>query len=462
MSIDRRQPSSDSSEKVTGQTFSAPILAENSALRDANLTASNSQELLDRKVLPHVTLAQNTTGSVMNDAVKVAYNGSDQNQGQRVETRPKWSDVVATPQNTGSDTRARVETQQEVKTVPQPGSGAAKLSVDQSGRPVSVVDKNGLERQFRYDQSGAPSEMKMIWPDGNSQTWKRENGSWMAYDKDGKFTGRRFEGAISVERDGRVRQLNAVNGDETINMPDGTQRVVKYQERVRSHQDGSRVVMEGGGERPSIVAAKDGSYRRYQYDAQGKLVRSENFDSSGKLSYTLQTENGKWTLRDAQGKPVNIGPVTEVSTDKDGNMTTKWQNGAYSINRNDGSQVKFDTRGRLFEAEDTRGQKRRFGYDEKNQLNRYEWQAPDGQHSVWRKEGETWKNYRGDGTPGSKTVDSVKVDQNGTVEVIDKSIDRKMYFTLDRMMISYTLDGKPVGRSSLDVQPNNGQRRRQR
>lgn len=463
MAIDRQQPSSDSTEKVTGQSFTAPILVENGALRDANLTASNSQELLDRKVLPRVIVAQDISGAVMNDASKVIDNGADRNQGQRSEARPKWSDVVNTPQNAGADGKTGVERQPEVKTVPQPGAGAARLSVDQNGRPVSVVDKTGIERQFRYDQSGAPSEMRMVWPNGNSQTWKRENGSWMAYDKDGKFTGRRFEGAISVERDGRVRQLDAVSGDEKITMPDGSERVVKYQDRVRRNPDGSRVVMDGDGERPSIVAAKDGSYRRYQYDAQGKLVRSENFDSAGKLSYTLQTENGKWTLRDAQGKPVNIGPVTEVSTDKDGNMTTKWQNGAYSINRNDGSQVKFDTRGRLFEAEDTRGEKRRFGYDENNQLNRFEWQGLDGRHqSVFRKEGEKWKNYKADGTPGSKPVDSIEVDKNGTVRVIDTDTKRITYLGLDRILTDRNLDGTPVAQSSFDDLSSNRTRRRQR
>ena len=452
MAIDRRQHSSDNTENVSGQSFSAPVLADSGALRGANMAAANNQELMDKRVLPEVILAQNNTGAVMNDAVKVAYNGGEQNQSQRLEGRPKWSDVLASPQNAGADAKPGVERQPEVKTVPQPGAGAgaAKLSVDQSGRPVSVVDKNGLERQFRYDQSGVPSEMKMIWPDGNSQTWKRENGSWMAYDKDGKFTGRRFEGSITVERDGRVRQLNALNGDEKINMPDGTERVVKYQDRVKKHEDGSRLVMQGDGDRPSIVAAKDGSYRRYQYDAQGKLVRSENFDSAGKLNYTLQTENGKWTLRDAQGKPVNIGPVTEVSVDKEGNMTTKWQNGAYSINRNDGSQLKFDTRGRLFEAEDTRGQKRRFGYDEKNQLNSFEWQGLDGRQSIFRKEGEKWNNYKADGTPGSHSVDSIKVDQEGTVQFIDTNAKRINYLTLGRMLITRNLDGTPAGQSSLD------------
>lgn len=463
MAIDRQQPSSDSTEKVTGQSFTAPILAESGALRDANLTASNSQELLDRKVLPHVIVAQDISGSVMNDASKVIYNGAERNQGQRSEARPKWSDAVAAPQNAGADAKPVVERQPEVKTVPQPGAGNARLTVDQNGRPVSVVDKNGIERQFRYDQSGAPSEMRMILPGGDSQTWKRENGSWMAYDKGGKFTGRRFEGSISVERDGKVRQLDAVSGDEKITMPDGSERVVKYQDRVRKNPDGSRVVMDGDGDRPSIVAANDGSYRRYQYDTQGKLVRSESFDSSGKFNYTFQMENGKWTLRDAQGKPVNIGPVTEVSTDRNGNMTTKWQNGAYSINRNDGSQVKFDTKGRLFEAEDTLSQKRRFGYDENNQLNRFEWQGLDGrQPSVWRKEGEKWKNYKADGTPGSKPVDSIEVDKNGTVRVIDTDTKRISYLGLDRILTDRNLDGTPVGQSSFDKLSPDRSRRRQR
>ncbi|MBK9621043.1 MAG: hypothetical protein IPO31_17855 [Candidatus Obscuribacter sp.] len=331
-----------------------------------------------------------------------------------------------------------------------------KLYMDSRGRPLSMTDRNNLKRDYGYDASGALNEVRQTFARGASQIWRQEQGQWYSYDSSGNATGNRYDGRISVDADGSIRQQDRRTGDTKVARPDGTSLIVRapvdYRPwdvrqpealppgvvgdgRARVNPDTSRVLYEGDGSRPTTVIARDGTYRRYQYDNAGNLVGNVSYDGNNQAVSSLRREAGGWVMRDASGQPVNMPPIADITVANDGAMITRWQDGYSTINKNDGSVVQFDNRNNPIGIQDPTGEKRRVTWDKGNNLVMVEYMATSGADVALRRSSSGWQTYDRNGMPVSEPpVQNVQVDRNGTI-VITRASGRTTMYTDGRRVV---------------------------
>lgn len=326
------------------------------------------------------------------------------------------------------------------------GTSGGRVSLDARGRAVSSVDRNGLTRDYTYSASGDLTAMKVAGKDMVVQEWRKENGLWNAYDKDGKNTGRQFVGMVSVDAAGTVRTVDGKTGAETILGLDGTRKTVNLESRTRTFDNGSRVIYDSATGFPGRAVFRENSYRQYDIGTDGAVNSTKFFNSKGLLQSELRRENGNWNLYDGQGKPVPVPPIKDVRVDNEGNMRIDWRTGSHHILKNDGSALRYDVAGKLLETEGFNGSKRQFAYDSRGELSEVRFNLKTGEPRVAKRENGAWNIYDGQGKrSGGDPIDSISVDQNiGMITWVERKKDTVLRIPILGDPVKTTLDGKIV------------------
>lgn len=359
----------------------------------------------------------------------------------------------------GIAANGRIEFLNKDKTLDRWDTHGGKVYLDQNGRPLAMTDRNGMSRQYGYNESGVLAAMKETFPNGGQRTWKLENGAWNDYDKDNKRGDKRFEGVMNVGEDGSLRQINIAKGEQITAYPNGKVIASEYKERVQPAPDGSRVVFEANSGKPSTVMAADGTYRRYSYDSNGHMESSTAYDRNGKVTSTIRQQNGRWVALDPQGRDLGMGDVTKIDVDKEGNMRSTWRGGSETVNKADGSMIMYNRNGQLTNVVDARANERTFRYGQDGSLAAVGYTLGNNRKVELRHEGNMWNLYDDKGAKmQAPPIDEVNVDRGGNLVIVDKTNNKKMTLGTNGMRNIFRLD------NGLPIEPDqqNPQRRQPR
>ncbi len=220
----------------------------------------------------------------------------------------KDGDVVATAKD-GSSTGIKHPDGSETDI-----DGQSQTTVDGDGRLRSVTRPNGHTAKMEYDKSGALKEVQLP-----EKSFKKEDGVWNEYDKDGKKVGK-FDGDFATTKDGDVAVIDK-DGSSEIYHRDGSS--------TSTGADKSQVVTGPDGEVTSVTYP-NGSTNKIQYDADGfpKQIDSSNGSK-------LVNEGDHWTEYKNGKKVGTVDGGFEVredgsivSVDSKGNRTTTHRDGS--------------------------------------------------------------------------------------------------------------------------------------
>src|SRR5262249_4007114 len=146
-----------------------------------------------------------------------------------------------------------------------------------------------------------------------------------------------------------------------------------------------------------------------EYDGDGSLVKVATKDSEWRL------EGDKWNEYNAEGKKTNSAKSVEVSSA--GDVTIRHDSGTDTVIYANGTDSML-TRNKQGHPDDIQypdGSRREITYDRQEQPKLIK--VDDG--TVWRKEGQSWKNRGKDGKEISR-ADSVEVSDEGDVTIRTK------------------------------------------
>jgi YD repeat-containing protein len=192
---------------------------------------------------------------------------------------------------------------------------------DSHDRVVRLIDKNGKNTEYGYDESGHLNRIKR--PDGTEYT--SANGySWVGTRLAGHtFTENKFDARIEVMKDGTEKQ-HLSNGNDVFLHTNGAATV---------HERGLVTVYDNHAvEKAKITETidRDGNHRSYEYGSVTKIVGGKSITVPDQLT-AFQDRNGQW-MRSADG-------FTWQSDDRN----TNWK--GVAILHNDGSLQRIGERG---------------------------------------------------------------------------------------------------------------------
>ncbi|MBA4027309.1 MAG: hypothetical protein C0473_03610 [Cyanobacteria bacterium DS3.002] len=288
-------------------------------------------------------------------------------------------------------------------------SDGSQLLFDDKHRVTASVDAAGVRRGYGYSSDGKLDAV--VDPDGS--LWLSTNG-----------------------RDWKKQGANQARSGELTIAQDGSQTVKNARGETTTFKiDGSAVTADIEG-RVSSVKLKDGSEKRFEYDAQGKLNAIK--DSAGE---SLTTKDGRnWTKAGAD----RAVPL-EISVDRDGTVHEKRQNGVEVAKRtdgwnevkqgnsshlertyDDGSVVVKNALGQVTETRDSHGKVRKFEYDSQGTINKINdagvvSSSRDGLHWTNEKTKESW---------------------TGRVDVVDEGLIRRV--SENGSKVVYKPDGSQI------------------
>ena len=147
----------------------------------------------------------------------------------------------------------------------------------ENGLISRVAYPDRTSRQFAYSADGSIEKLT----DKDGSVWKLEAGKWVQFGADGSPSGQTFEGKIVVDQAGTYCYEDPADGSRVYERPDGS-KLVEDQSGLRMEADAA--------EKLTLIQYADGTCRRFQYDAEGRLNRLIDKDSS-----TWKTSDGlRW------------------------------------------------------------------------------------------------------------------------------------------------------------------------
>ena len=296
---------------------------------------------------------------------------------------------------------------------------------DKDGRVTSTKDAAGTERKFEYDNKGNLTTFK----DGD-QTWRSRDGkNWQ------REGGHKWEGTISVDKDGNVRE-KYTSGKEVTKQTDGWQKVQENGKTSLEFKEGtgSTVVKNEQGQ-TTEVRYPNGTSRQFGYDAQGQVNK-------------MTDKTGTWTTSDGQNwkkEGSNESFKGKIEVGEHGISRQVAADGSQKVSKNDGSVIEANAEGKITKVTTANGQTREFEYGADGKINKMKdtagavWNTTDGKN--WQKQGSdtSWKgsvNVRPDGTYEERSEGT----GNRTVAVTDGR--KAVYDSNSKMLKAESADGQ--------------------
>ncbi len=342
-----------------------------------------------------------------------------QTPANRVEQSKKDTEKDApTNKSAGPDKEAGKEQVTET-------SDGAKVTTA-GGRVSKIEYPNHSSREFKYDNSGQLSEVISTGAKGEYAHWKKENGTWTDYDKEGKQ---------KLDEEGKPITDTA---ERTVK-PDGSYLVQDKEtgEKYLYSTNGSAVYKDKD-DRVTQVNHPDGTSEVYGYDEKGRVATVDKYDSQGKYTDGLKRdgdsdrffhvdendkviqENGKDKVAegvitvdgDGNARTEDKEKNTAVTVAPDGTTVTEYlPTHSSKVEFPDHSSIIKDGQGNIMQTKSADGTTRDFGYDQSGQLE--DVLEPDG--SQWLKTKDGWKHYTKGQVDGE--AKAITVGENGTVEI---------------------------------------------
>jgi len=265
---------------------------------------------------------------------------------------------------------------------------APPIHKDAQGHVTEVTYPSGLNRKIEWDSEGV-KEVK-----GNDgYTWKREEGGWSRYDREGN----------QLKHNGEVQVSE--NGDISFLRKDGTGSVVHRDgSETDITSDKSRVTTDGNGH-VTEISRPDGSTARIDWK-DGNPAQIHLNDG---FTYTKQPEGG-WRLYDQNGKETG-GEPEKIEVKANGDVVFGDGTGYEITKHRDGS-----TAGHMTEVTYPSGFKQKIEYDQEG--NPTAIKSNDG--TTWQKEENGWSCYDQNHNRINQLDGAIKVADNGDLSFLHK------------------------------------------